>query len=86
MLKSRLSIFHQYCSNGYLFFFSFFKKWVRSVYSGKKIFYGLKKRLKVLIFFFYRNVKKIKLKLRAWRQEKGTVKSTVDGEYNVRQF
>lgn len=83
MLKSRLSIFHQYCSNGY--FFSFLKKWVRSVFSGKKLFYGLKKRLKVLIFF-YPNVKKIKLKLRAWRQEKGTFKSTVNGEYNVRQF
>lgn len=47
-----------------IFFFSFFKKWVRSVYSGKKIFYGLKKRLKVLIFFFfYPNVKKNKIKV-----------------------
>lgn len=50
----------------------------------KKIILWFKEAPKSLNFFFLSKCKKnkIKLKLRAWRQEKGTV----NGEYNVRQF
>lgn len=49
----------------------------------KKIILWFKEAPKSLNFFLSKCKKnKIKLKLRAWRQEKGTV----NGEYNVRQF
>lgn len=83
MLKSRLSIFHQYCSNGYLFFFFFLKNGCVLSLVEKKIILWFKEAPKSLNFFLSKCKKnKIKLKLRAWRQEKGTV----NGEYNVRQF
>lgn len=67
-----------------IFFFSFFLKngCVLSLVE-KKIILWFKEAPKSLNFFLSKCKKnKIKLKLRAWRQEKGTV----NGEYNVRQF
>lgn len=65
------------------FFFFFLKNGCVLSLVEKKIILWFKEAPKSLNFFLSKCKKnKIKLKLRAWRQEKGTV----NGEYNVRQF